>query len=107
MVFASKEARTQLLTKGIVFTVRKKSKREGKDWANAHYRGKKIADINIKLVKVIQIKSDLIKTQTLIGELEPYWDRSGFANVWAWVAQIIDFCDGIPNTLYLYEVTKI
>ncbi len=47
--FSVKEARDQLMNKGVVYTFRwKKRKKTGKDWANAKRGTKKIADVFIE-----------------------------------------------------------
>jgi hypothetical protein len=97
MLFMDEHARNQLLMKGEVVTFRRYAHKEGRDWATDKRRGKKICDVEVKLVGEVEKAEDLI----------PYVDKSGFKNLWDWVAAIRKFIGKGQFKGYLYHVKKI
>ena len=78
--FSIKEARDQLLNNGIVFTFRwNQRKRTGKDWAQVKRGTKKIADVHIEEIGMIDHFPDLL----------PYVGESGFSSLRNWSEAIL------------------
>jgi hypothetical protein len=83
MIFAVKEAREQLLNKGVVITFR--AYRENhenlgkKDWATDKRCGKKICDIYVAL-----LENCAGENMTSVGDLAPYLPLSGFKCMAEW-----------------------
>lgn len=96
MIFQVQEAREQLLKKGRVFTFRAKNRHKlGRDWATDHRGGRKIANINVKLVAKV----------TCPEMLWPYAYASGFESLDAWVAKITEKYREVNGNVY--EVTLL
>jgi len=87
--FNVKEAREQLLRRGLVYTLRPKRRREGREVLCYDGLGKK-GVVYVEFVK--EIDDD--------GELEEYVDFSGFKSVKEWRAKA-------KNSRYLYKVTLL
>jgi hypothetical protein len=97
MIFQVQEARDQLLKEGIVCTFRKKQHKEGKDWATDKRCGKKIADITIEKLFVVECPEDL----------RNYADQSGFKSAVEWWVRIQQKYGKDPLPGYLYKVTRL
>jgi len=100
--FSVKEARDQLMNKGVVYTFRwNKRKQTGKDWANEKRLGKKIADVFIDEPRLIEADSDLAL----------YVSQSGFKNVKEWFDVIMSMSKHLKQFNqthgYLYKVTRV
>lgn len=97
MLFMDENVRKQLLEHGEVVTFRKYLHNEGRDWATDKRRGKKLCDIEVKLIGEINNPSELI----------PYLEKSGFQHLWDWVAAIRKFIGKDKIQGYLYHVKRI
>jgi hypothetical protein len=97
MIFADENARRQLLKEGEVVTFRQHAHSEGRDWATNRQRGKKICDIEVKLICRVDRFKDLI----------PYVEKSGFKHIWDWAEAIRKFIGDSEFKGYLYKVTKL
>jgi|CryGeyStandDraft_6_1057127.scaffolds.fasta_scaffold318686_1 hypothetical protein len=97
MLFMDENARKQLLEKGEVVTFRQYAHGEGRDWATDRRRGKKICDIDVKLLGEVN----------KIADLSPYVDKSGFISLWDWVVAIRKFIGKGEFKGYLFHVKKI
>jgi hypothetical protein len=100
--FSDLKARKHLLEKGYVYTFRtKQRKRVGKDWASSGRGKPKVADVDIKLVKVLE--------GVLWRPLKDYVEDSGFKAVAEWVTAIVNVNPSISCSrgfLYRVEVIK-
>ena len=94
MIFANENARTQLLKHGVVVTFRVKKHKEGKDWATDRRCGKKIANINVAYLEIVEGVIPLARNVEL----------SGFLHVWDWVEAIKSFHKLNLVRGYLYKV---
>ena len=99
--FSHPKARGHLLKHGHVYTFRtKRRKREGRDWASSGRGKPKIADVDIKLVKVLE--------GVLWRPLKGYVKDSGFASVAEWVTAIVNMNPSISFSKgFLYHVEVI
>lgn len=97
--FSIKEARDQLMNKGVVYTFRwKRRKKTGKTWANEKRCGKKIADVYIDKPRLIESPSDL----------DVYVSGSGFKARKEWLDVILSMHKRFNQMHgYLYKVTLI
>ena len=96
MIFEHPAARRQLLEKGIVYTFRGRRHKEGPDWANAGYRGSKIADIEV-----------LVVADMYPASLSPWVQWSGFPTLTAWIEAIRDFGIDPEKRGWLHEVRRV
>jgi len=95
--FSVKEARDQLMNKGLVFTFRwTRRKRIGKDWANKKRGTKKITDVYIK---------EIMKVNSLL-DLVPYVSLSGFDSLEEW-KKVIRSMNKNEIFGWLYGVTRV
>ena len=89
MFFNVPEARGQLLREGIVYTLRPKLRREGKDLAvyGSYFKNEKLGYVAVKYVGEI-------------NDLAPYLPASGFVSLKDWLA-------AAKGSRFLYEVKTI
>ena len=101
IIFKNHQARTQLLTKGKVYTFRrgKLRKKLGSDWATTMRGGPKIADVIINPIMHIE-------PNHLEGSLRPLVDYSGFDSVRDWLETICTRHAKLPEG-WIYRVDNI
>jgi len=99
IIFSNRKAREFLLQEKHVVTFRgKKRKRIGKDWLAKYYGGRKIADVNVKLLK------ENFKPKWLFR----YLSHSGFESLEEWLDAIKRFNQGkLPEFGFVYLVEII
>nr|QFN51303.1 hypothetical protein [Pyrococcus abyssi] len=115
-----------LLKHGVVYTIRKeKRKRVGKDWITTGRGNKKIADVNVEYVGMVEILykgfgnwfggvvfPDNKPKFMYDATLEDYVKHSGFNTVNAWIRELMRL-NGIktwkkmPIEWHLYKVTLV
>ena len=102
IIFQNRQVREYLLEHGKVYTYRKgfeKRRRIGRDWATDRRCGKKIADVDIRVVSSIS-------RENLLGALSPFYGQSGLGTVENWIQAIKDLNRGeVPEYGWLYRVT--
>ena len=84
-IFQVKEAREQLLNKGIVISFRayKENLKLGNDWATDKRCGKKICNIHKSL-----LENCFGENLTEVSDLKPYVPYSGFKSLEDWITAI-------------------
>jgi len=99
--FSDPKARKHLLEKAYVYTFRmKQRKRGGRDWASSGRGKPKVADVDIKLVKVLE--------GVLWRPLKDYVKDSGFKAVAEWVTAIVNVNSNVSCSRgFLYRVEVI
>jgi hypothetical protein len=97
MIFGVKEARDQLLEHGVVYTFRTTVHFDGKDWATDRRGGKKIADIDVKIVAT---------RAACAYHLDPYAGESGFKSAEEWWHKIQEMHGPEPEGA-IYKVTLL
>jgi hypothetical protein len=98
MIFADENARRQLLEKGVVYTLRVRKHKEGRDWITDKRGGRKICDVKVEFVEGIRLSEQLIK----------YVGESGFEHIWDWCEAIRRLNPKMKKIEgYLYKVTKL
>jgi len=86
------ETRTRLIEKGLVYTLRPKKRREGKDIAvhGSYYDHKTIGKVEIEFIREIFVPMDLLR----------YVDNSGFKTV-------VDWQTKAKGSIYLFKVMMV
>lgn len=97
IMFKNERVREFLRRKRVVYTLRPKRRKEGKDWANSGWGTKKFAEVEITFIKKI--------TKENVSELEKYVDYSGFKSVEEWLEEARKLNGDFPY--YLYKVRAI
>lgn len=106
--FSSESARNHLLENGWVYTFRKGSIRKGigKDWANSGRGTKKIADVDIELVRGIYLESHPDPRARFRKFLNPFVKHSGFSSTDEWIDEIYSLNRWrYPEGGWLYKVS--
>ena len=99
IVFSSPDVRNHLIENRVVYTYRRGGvrKRVGKDWANSGRGTKKIMDVMIEPV-------DEVLKETVLEQLSPYVENSGFNSTEKWVDVIKSLNNKLPSVGTLYKV---
>lgn len=89
--FTLENVRNHLLEKGVVYTLRSKDRKTGKDWANSGRGTKKIADVVI--------------TELPMQYLGPFVEHSGFERPALWARAYCDLNhDPYMHKAHLFKV---
>ncbi len=96
ITFSSEKAKNQLLTHGIVYTIRKKRKKNG------YYAV--VTDIHQKRVIGV-VYLEFVEVITKPQQMEKYVKESGFDSVTEWLEELRKFKCRLPA--FLYKATLI
>ncbi len=97
IIFSSEKARAHLLVKGLVYSVRRKKRKQvGRDWMTDKYRGRKIKDVFTTYMG-----------EKTLSDLPPFASDSGFEKVLPWWDEIQRLARrtlSVVKPLHLYRV---
>lgn len=106
MIFSSKKALDHLMKYGRVVTFRIRERKEGYDWITDRRGGRKIADVKVKLIDVIEEPSNRATV------FLKYLRDSGFNSVGEWWDEIVNlngmnkFYKAEKGYFYLVEIVN-
>lgn len=98
IIFADRTARSQLLSDNEVVTFRRSSRTTGDTWWRESRLGPKQGDVRVEEIGEVDPSDPT--------ELEEYREVSGFETVSGWQAAMRELNGGLPDSGYLYRVTR-